>query len=128
MMKGNSSPISRHTNQTKELLEHCMHQHTSLPKICHTTRGSFHLKFLGIYQGKRSCVGKTILAELKSAPVPFKTCADFPLDYLLKLFLQMKIYCSLKFASRDFTSTKKKVQEIYTLRSHICNQVNSITF
>ena len=77
---------------------------------------------------KRSCVGKTILAKLKRAPVPFKTCPDFPLDYLLKLFLQMTIYYGLKFANRDFTSTKKKGQEIYTLRSRICNQVNSRTF
>ena len=57
---------------------------------------------------KSSCIGKTILAKLKSSPVAFKTCPDFPLDYLLKLFLRMRIYYSLKFANRDFISTKKK--------------------
>ena len=72
---------------------------------------------------KSSCVGKTILAKLKSAPHLYHSRP------VQESFLRMTIYYSLKFANRDFTSTKKKDRKyIYTLRSHICNQVNSRTF
>ena len=44
-------------------------------------------------------IGRTILSKLQSIPVPFIHCTEFPLKYLLKLFLQMQIYYTIKFAN-----------------------------
>ena len=57
---------------------------------------------------KSSCVGKHILSKLKAVPMSFQTCPDFPLEFLQKLFLQMRIFYCLKFANRDFSSCKRK--------------------
>ena len=47
-------------------------------------------------------------------PMPFQYCEKFPLEYLQKLFLRMRIYHSLKFANRDFQTTKKETgQKIF---------------
>ena len=53
-------------------------------------------------------VGINILKVIERIPVPFHTCAEFPLAYLQKLFVRMRIYYSIKFANREFSSTKKK--------------------
>jgi hypothetical protein len=58
---------------------------------------------------KSSCNGKHLLAKLENFAVSFQMCENFPLDYLRKLFLRMRIYYCLKFANnRDFSSTKSK--------------------
>ena len=50
---------------------------------------------------KRNAIGKTILTKLQSVPVPFTHCSEFPLQYLLKLFLRMRIYYTIKFANQE---------------------------
>lgn len=57
---------------------------------------------------KTFCVGKNILNKLRNVPVPFQTCPDFPIDFLQKLFLRMRIYYCLKFENRDFSCCKRK--------------------
>ena len=57
---------------------------------------------------KSDGIGENILTKLKSVPVPFNHCSDFPLLHLQKLFLRMRIYYSIKFANRDISSSKKK--------------------
>ena len=57
---------------------------------------------------KNSNVGANILKVIERIPVPFQACAQFPLAYLQKLFVRMRIYYSIKFANRQFTYTKKK--------------------
>jgi hypothetical protein len=53
----------------------------------------------------------------KREPVSFQYCEEFLPEYVLeneniwKLFLRMRIYYSLKFANRDFRTTKKKRAE-----------------
>ncbi len=53
-------------------------------------------------------VGKHLLAKLENVAVSFQMCENFPIDYLRKLFLRMRIYYCLKFANRDFASAKSK--------------------
>ena len=57
---------------------------------------------------KSLTVGKDILMLLNRVPLPFKCCDEFPLEFLQKLFLRLRIYYSLKFANREFANTKKK--------------------
>ena len=57
---------------------------------------------------KSSYVGKHLLAKLENVAVSFQMCENFPIDYLRKLFLRMRIYYCLKFANRDFASAKSK--------------------
>lgn len=57
---------------------------------------------------KSDGIRRKILLQLQRVPVPFQQCPDFPLEYLLKLFLRMRIYYSIKFANRDLNSTKGK--------------------
>ena len=57
---------------------------------------------------KSMCIGKHLLTKLENVAVSFEKCEDFPLDYLRKLFLRMRIYYCLKFANRDFSATKSK--------------------
>jgi hypothetical protein len=57
---------------------------------------------------KSSYVGKHLLAKLENVAVSFQMCENFPIDYLRKLFLRMRIYYCLKFANRDFASPKSK--------------------
>ena len=56
---------------------------------------------------KQQKVGASILKILKTTPVPFQSCPGFPLEFLLKLFLRMRIYYNIKFANREFSSNKK---------------------
>ena len=67
---------------------------------------------------KSSSVGGDILKLLKREPVPFQYCDKFPLDYLQKLFLRMRIYYSLKFANRDLRATKRRDRK-YLKVSHL---------
>ena len=67
---------------------------------------------------KSSSVGGDILKLLKTEPAPFQYCDKFPLDYLQKLFLRMRIYYSLKFANRDLRTTKRKDRK-YLKVSHL---------
>ena len=60
---------------------------------------------------KSSCIGKHLLAKLENVAVSFQMCENFPLDYLRKLFLRMRIYYCLKFANRDLSATKSKSKE-----------------
>jgi len=57
---------------------------------------------------KHNAIGKTILSKLQGVAVPFTHCTEFPLQYLLKLFLRMRIYYTIKFANREFSASKKK--------------------
>ena len=57
---------------------------------------------------KCSGIRKKILAELQSVTVPFTLCPEFQLEYLLKLFLRMRIYYSIKFANRELSTNKSK--------------------
>ena len=68
---------------------------------------------------KSSSVGGDILKLLKKEPVPFKYCEEFPLVYLQKLFLRMRIYYSLKFANRDLRTTKNKKDRKYMKVAHL---------
>jgi hypothetical protein len=68
---------------------------------------------------KSSSVGGDILKLLKREPVPFQYCEEFPLEYLQKLFLRMRIYYSLKFANRDLRTTKNKKDRKYLKVSHL---------
>ena len=64
-------------------------------------------KHFSVYN-KTLSVGANILKLLKKIPVPFQCCDKFPVDYLQKPFLRLRIYYSLKFANRDLSSTMKK--------------------
>ena len=55
---------------------------------------------------KSSSVGHDILKLLNEVKLPFKSCDEFPLIYLRKLFLRMRIYYSLKFANRELSCKK----------------------
>ena len=58
---------------------------------------------------KSSSVAKHILAKLNDVSTKsVLACDDFPLDYLRKVFLRMRIYYCLKFPNRDFASCKLK--------------------
>ncbi len=57
---------------------------------------------------KSSYVGKHLLAKLENVAVSFQMCENFPIDYLRKLFLRMRIYYCLKFTNCDFASPKSK--------------------
>ena len=57
---------------------------------------------------KSLTVGKDIHLLLNQIPLPFKCCDEFPLEFMRKLFLRLRIYYCLKFANRELSSTKKK--------------------
>ena len=57
---------------------------------------------------ENSNVGANVLKIIQRITVPFSACPQFPLEYLQKLFVRMRIYYSIKFANREFSSTKKK--------------------
>ena len=60
---------------------------------------------------KSEGIRKKILVHPQSVPVPFTVCSEFQLDYLLKLFLRMRIYYSIKFAKRDLSTGSKKAKK-----------------
>lgn len=51
-------------------------------------------------------LGKCLVGKLIEFSVP--QCSRFPGDYVLKLFIRMRLYYVLKFANRDFTSRGRK--------------------
>ena len=53
-------------------------------------------------------VGAHLLKSLQSVPAAFKWCHGFPKDYLLKLFLRMRIYYAIKFENRRLSSPSKE--------------------
>ena len=57
---------------------------------------------------KSNGIRKKILLQLQKVPVPFEQCPHFALQFLLKLFLRMRIYYSIKFANRDLSTAKSK--------------------
>ena len=57
---------------------------------------------------KSTKVGDDLLKIFKSTPVNFQQCPAFPMEYMLKLFLRMRIYYTIKFVNRNFASTSKK--------------------
>ena len=60
---------------------------------------------------KHNAIGETILSKLQDVPVPFTHCTEFPLQYLLKLFLRMRIYYTIKFANREFSARKRNKEK-----------------
>ena len=88
-------------------LEYIMHLEDHFVKHCTVTT-------------KLQKVGESILKILKSTPVPFQSCPEFPLEFLLKLFLRMRIYYSIKFANREFSSNKKSRK--YIKVTHLWSQ------
>ena len=57
---------------------------------------------------ENSNVGANVLKIIQRITVPFSACPQFPMENLQKLFVRMRIYYSIKFANREFSSTKKK--------------------
>ena len=65
-------------------------------------------------------VGKSILTKLQDVPVSFHHCPEFPFQYLLKLFLRMRIYYSIKFANRNLScKNKNKKSKKYIKITHL---------
>ena len=90
----------------------------------HCPSGSFlqyiiHLENIFVQQfsvyTKTSSVGSNILNVITKAPLLFQCCEEFPVSYLQKLFLRMRIYYCLKFANRDFAVRKKKEKKYIKL-------------
>ena len=48
---------------------------------------------------KSTKVGDDLLKIFQSTPVNFQQCRAFPMEYMLKLFLRMRIYYTIKFAN-----------------------------
>ena len=76
------------------------------------------VKHFSVYT-KSTKVGDDLLKIFKSMPVNFQQCPAFPMEYMLKLFLRMRIYYTIKFANRDFASTPKKKSRKYIKVSHL---------
>lgn len=81
-----------------------LHAPLCLFRLCH--ENVFVANFSAF--SKSSCVGKNLLAKSENVAVSFQMRENFPLNYLRKLFLRMRIYYCLKCANRDFSSTKSK--------------------
>ena len=62
---------------------------------------------------KHNAIGKTILSKLQGVPVPFTHCTEFPLQYLLKLFLRVRIYYTIRFANREFLPARKRKAKVH---------------
>ena len=78
--------------------------------------------FVKHFTTKLQKVGASVLKTLKTTPVPFQSCPEFLLEFLLKLFLTMRIYHRIKFANREFSSNKKNHEN--TLKLHIFDHNN----
>jgi hypothetical protein len=52
-------------------------------------------------------------------PVAFKFCQEFPKDYMLKLFLRMRIYYTIIFENRKLASPSKKKSKKYIKVAHL---------
>ncbi|CAB3997362.1 Hypothetical predicted protein [Paramuricea clavata] len=64
-------------------------------------------------------VGAHLLKSLQSVPVAFKFCQEFPKDYMLKLFLRMRIYYTIKFENRKLASPSKRKSKKYIKVVHL---------
>ena len=65
-------------------------------------------------------VGKSILVKLQDVPVSFQHCPEFPFQYLLKLFLRLRIYYSIKFANRNLScKSNNKRSKKYIKVTHL---------
>ena len=65
-------------------------------------------------------VGKSILMKLQDVPVSFQHCPEFPFQYLLKLFLRLRIYYSIKFANRNLScNNNNKRSKKYIKVTHL---------
>ena len=64
-------------------------------------------------------VGAHLLKRLQSVPVAFKSCQEFPKDYMLKLFLRMRIYYTIKFENRELASPSKRKSKKYIKVTHL---------
>ncbi|CAB3981577.1 Transposable element P transposase [Paramuricea clavata] len=53
-------------------------------------------------------VGANLLKSLQSVSITFHSCPEFPMDYMLKLFLRMHIYYTIKFENRRLATPTKK--------------------
>jgi hypothetical protein len=52
----------------------------------------------------------------------FQHCPTFPVEYMLKLFLRMHIYYTMKFGNRNFASKKESRKYIKpTYKPHLIN-------
>ena len=58
-------------------------------------------------------LGKYLVGKLIEFSVP--QCSRFPGDYVLKLFIRMRLYYALKFANRDFTSRGRKNRKYFKI-------------
>ena len=64
-------------------------------------------------------VGAHLLKSLQGVPFAFKCCQAFPMDYLLKLFLRMRIYYAIKFENRRLSSPSKRKCKKYIKVAHL---------
>ena len=65
-------------------------------------------------------VGKSILMKLQDVPISFQHCPEFPFQYLLKLFLRMRIYYSIKFSNRNLScNNNNKRSKKYIKVTHL---------
>ena len=64
-------------------------------------------------------VGDDLLKIVKSTPVNFQQCPAFSMEHMLKLFLRMCIYYTIKFANQKFLSTSKKKSRKYIKVTHL---------
>ena len=58
-------------------------------------------------------IGKYFLAKLPKFSVP--QCPDFPCEYILKLFVRMRLCYTLKFGNRELSSVNKKNREYFKI-------------
>jgi hypothetical protein len=72
-----------------------------------------------VYTTSTFIVGAHFLKSLQSVPVAFKFCQEFPKDYMLKLFLRMRIYYTIIFENRKLASPSKKKSKKYIKVAHL---------
>ena len=58
-------------------------------------------------------IGKYFSAKLPKFSVP--QCPDFPCEYMLKLFVRMRLYYTLKFGNRELSSVNKKNRKYFKI-------------
>lgn len=66
-------------------------------------------KFQAIFKGisNKQSVGVMIYEDLKKFHHAFNVaCINFPIDYLLRFFIRIRIYFTLKFINNDFKTVK----------------------
>lgn len=63
---------------------------------------------------KKFGIGKYLMGKLTQFSVP--QCSGFPSDYVLKLFIRMRLYYALKFANREFYSAGRKNRKYFKIK------------